>query len=175
VTKVNRRSFRRMTVFSASGGDPGARPAITAALLRGVGLMLQAHGFATLAEVPLANGRRADVMALNRKGEIWIVETKSGLADFAADAKWPEYRAYCDALLFGVAEDFPQAVLPLDCGLIVADRFGGEILRPPPLHPLAASRRKALILGFGRLAAQRLARQDAPTTPRRDSAYEEPL
>lgn len=164
-----------MTEPFASGGDPGARPAITAALLRGVSLMLHAHGFTTLAEVPLANGRRADVMALNRKGEIWIVETKSGLADFAADAKWPEYRPYCDALLFGVAESFPHAVLPPDCGLIVADRFGGEILRPAPLTPLPPARRKALVLGFARLAAARLARHDPATTPPRDSAYEEPL
>ena len=164
-----------MTELPASASDRGARPAITAGLLRGIGLMLEAHGVATLAEVPLANGRRADVMAIDRKGEIWIVETKSGLADFAADAKWPEYRPYCDRLFFGVAEDCPQSVLPEDCGLIVADRFGGAILRPAPHLPLAPARRKALILGFGRLAALRLMRREGVTTPPRDSAYEEPL
>ena len=41
-------------------------------------------------EVTLANGRRADVLAIGRNGEIWIVEIKSSIADFRADQKWPE-------------------------------------------------------------------------------------
>lgn len=151
------------------------RPEVTRALARGVSLTLQAHGFATLLETPLANGRRADVMGMNRKGEIWIVETKSGPEDFNADSKWMEYRPYCDALYFGVDETFPQQILPQDTGLIVADHFGGEILRPSPLFPLSGARRKAVILGFGRLAAMRWGRADPVTTLQRDSAYEDPI
>jgi hypothetical protein len=154
---------------------PASRPEVTAALARGVSLVLQSHGFATIWEAPLGNGRRADVMGVSRKGEIWIVETKSGLADFAADAKWPEYQPYCDAFLFGVAEDFPRGLIPVDVGLIVADRFGGEILRHGPQAPLSAPRRKAVLLGFARLAALRLSRHEAVTTTPRDSAYEEPI
>lgn len=159
----------------ASIRDLSSRKATTAALARGIRLMLHAHGFATLVEVPLSNGRRADLLALNPRGEIWIVETKSGVADFAADAKWPDYRPYCDALFFGVAENFPLAMLPEDCGLIVADSFGGEIIRQAPVLPLHTSRRKALTLGFGRLAALRLARRDVVTTTTSDSVYEDPL
>jgi len=89
--------------------------------------------------------------------------------------KWPDYRPYCDALFFGVAENFPLAMLPEDCGLIVADSFGGEIIRQAPVLPLHASRRKALTLGFGRLAALRLARRDVVTTTTSDSVYEDPV
>jgi hypothetical protein len=137
--------------------EPTTRPEITAALARGVTRLVLDHGFAPLQEVPLANGRRADVMALGSQGEIWIVETKSCLADYAVDLKWPDYLEYCDRFFFGVTEDFPQHVLPSDAGLIVADGFGGAVLRMGPLTPLAPARRKAVILQFARLGAGRLA------------------
>jgi hypothetical protein len=136
---------------------PSSRPEVTLALARGITRLMLDHGLAPLLEVPLGNGRRADVMALGPQGEIWIIETKSCLADYAVDLKWPDYLEYCDRLFFGVAEDFPREVLPEDAGLIVADGFGGAILRTGPLTPLAPARRKAMLLQFARLAAGRLA------------------
>lgn len=114
------------------------------------------HGLAPILEVTLANGRRADIMALGPHGEIWIVETKSCLADYAVDMKWPDYLEYCDRFLFAVTEDFPRDLIPEEAGLIVADGFGGAILRQSPLRPLAPARRKAVTLLFARLAAIRL-------------------
>jgi len=138
--------------------DPApTRPEITAALARGVQRMAAALGYAPVLELTLANGRRADVAALGPRGEIWIVETKSGVEDFIVDFKWPDYREYCDAFYFAVAEDFPQALIPDDVGLIVADRFGGAIVREAPRHPLVPARRKAMTLHFARVAAARLA------------------
>ena len=127
-----------------------------AEICRGVMRVLAQHEMTGLIEMTLANGRRADIMALSPKGALWIVEIKSSVADFQVDQKWPEYRDHCDALFFGVATDFPQEILPADTGLIVADRFGGEILRPAPEHRLAPARRKALTLHYARLAAARL-------------------
>ena len=115
-----------------------------------------AHGFASLPEVSLANGRRADLLAVGDKGEIWIVEIKSCLEDFRSDGKWPEYREFCDRLFFAVNGDFPREILPADTGHIVADRFGAEIIQSAPHHPLAAARRKALTLKLVRVAALRL-------------------
>jgi len=138
-------------------GTPLSRPDITAALARGVTQMLAHHGLASVLEVPLANGRRADVMALTARGEIWIVETKSCLADYACDEKWPDYLEYCDRFFFGVTEDFPRDLIPQEAGLIVADGFGGAILRESALRQMAGARRKAVTLLFARLAAQRLA------------------
>ena len=126
------------------------------AIFRGVGRLLQAHGLAPVGEVTLANGRRADVVGVAADGEIWIVEIKSCLADFRADGKWPEYRAFCDRLFFAVAPAFPREVLPQDTGLIVADHYGGEILRAAPEHRLAGARRKAMTLRLLRTAALRL-------------------
>ncbi|HVZ05871.1 MmcB family DNA repair protein [Hyphomicrobium sp.] len=132
------------------------------AILRGTQRLLRALNFESLSEVCLANGRRADILALGPNGEAWIVEIKSSIADFRADQKWREYRDYCDALLFAVAPDFPADVLPADAGLILADAYAGEIVRAPPRHPLGPARKKALTLAFARTAASRLHGQSDP-------------
>jgi hypothetical protein len=131
------------------------RPETTAAVTRGAARLLVSLGYAPLAEVTLPNGRRADLMALGRKGELFIVEVKSSLEDFRTDGKWHEYAPYCDAFAFAVGPEFPRHVLPEEPGLIVADGFGGAVLREAPTAPLAGARRKALTVAFGRLAAMR--------------------
>lgn len=142
--------------MTAMDGAPLSRPETTFALARGVSRVLGDHGLVSIVEAPLANGRRADIMGLDPRGEIWIVETKSCLEDYAVDAKWPEYLEYCDRFFFGVTEAFPLDVIPKEVGLIVADGFGGAILRHAPPRPLAGARRKAVTLLFARLAALRL-------------------
>ena len=126
------------------------------AIARGTQRCLIAHGFSGLVEFTLANDRRADIIALTPSGAIWIVEIKSSLADFRADQKWPEYRPYCDRMLFAVAPDFPVSVLPLEPGLIIADRYGGEIVRQAAEHKLAPARRKTLTTRIARIASLRL-------------------
>ena len=125
-------------------------------LVRGVGRALTDAGQTVLAELPLGNGRRADLAAIDRAGTITLVEIKSCRADFLADGKWREYLGYCDRFYFAVASDFPLAVLPPEEGLILADRFGGEIVRAARLRALCAARRKAMLIRFGRAAAGRL-------------------
>ncbi len=134
-----------------------SRPETTAAVTRGAARLLIDLGYAPLAEVTLPNGRRADLMALGRRGEIFIVEVKSSLEDFRTDLKWREYQPFCDAFAFAVGPEFPREALPLEPGLIVADGFGGAVLREATAAPLAGARRKALTLAFGRLAALRVA------------------
>jgi hypothetical protein len=137
--------------------QPDGRQSVTAAgVQRGLCRLLKAHGFAVLTEFTLATGRRADVAALKADGTIWIVEIKSSPEDFYVDAKWPEYRDYCDQLFFAVPPKLDVSILPEDTGLVVADQYGAEILRPAPHHPLVAARRKAITVSFGRVAAQRL-------------------
>ncbi|MCB1883499.1 MAG: MmcB family DNA repair protein [Geminicoccaceae bacterium] len=123
---------------------------------RGVCRLLVDHGLAPLAEVKLPNGRRADVMAIGRNGQVWIVEIKSCRTDFLTDVKWEEYLGYADRFLFAVDLDFPRAILPEAEGLILADRFGGEIAREPAVRPLPPARRKAVTLLHARTAAFRL-------------------
>jgi hypothetical protein len=132
------------------------------AIRRGALRLLHAMGLAAVAEFPLASGRRADLIALGDNGEFWIVDIKSCVADFRADRKWHEYRLYCDRLLFAVAPDFPAPMLPEDTGLMIADAYGGTLVREAPLHVLTASRRKALLVRFGRAAAARLQAQLDP-------------
>ena len=131
-------------------------------ICRGTARALARLGFASLAEVPLANGRRADLVAVGRDGMLLIVEVKSSLADFRNDRTWGEYRAFCDRLAFAVAADFPRELIPEDCGLIVADPFDAMILREGAATLLAPARRRALTLRFGRLAAGRLLRLSDP-------------
>jgi hypothetical protein len=127
-------------------------------LARGLCRALAHRGFATLLEVSLANGRRADVLALGRDGEPVVVEIKSSVADFKSDRKWPDYRDFCDRLYFAVPAGFPAELIPEECGLILADPFGAAILREAPAVPLAAARRRAMMLRFARLGAGRLRR-----------------
>lgn len=137
------------TLCAASPG----RDAVTREVCRGAGRLLRAMSFAVITELPLPNGRRADIVGLSPSGDIWIVEVKSCLDDLRVDAKWPEYRDFSDALFFAVAPDFPREVLPGETGLILADRYGGEIVRDAPQERLAAARRKAMTLRFARAAA----------------------
>jgi hypothetical protein len=129
------------------------RDAVTREVCRGVGRLLRALGYASLAELPLPNGRRADVVGLSEAGDIWIVEVKSSVEDLRVDHKWPEYRDFSDALFFAVAPAFPLDLIPVDTGLILADRYGAEIVRPAPEHRLAPARRKSMTLRFARAAA----------------------
>lgn len=123
---------------------------------RGASRLLRQAGFAVLAEFTLACGRRADLIGLNPKGQIWIAEIKSSRQDFLIDQKWPEYRDYCDRLYFAVTHGMDLALLPQTEGLMIADEWGGEFLRHPGEAPLNSARRKAVTIQFARVAALRL-------------------
>ncbi|PCH80279.1 MAG: hypothetical protein COB90_08910 [Hyphomicrobiales bacterium] len=124
---------------------------------------LRALGFSTLPELTLKSGRRADLISINDKGEIWIIEIKSSVEDFRVDQKWPEYRDYCDRFFFATIADVPEEIFPQSEGFILADEYGADILRDAPLVKLAAARRKAVTLRFAQAAANRLHRLTDPT------------
>ena len=134
----------------------GRHSEIAAAIARGTLRHLAMLNFACVMELTLRNGRRADIAAIGPNGEIWIVEVKSCVADFKADAKWPDYLDHCDRFFFAVDGNFPTELLPEDAGLIIADRYGGEIIRESPEQRLAAARRKQVTLALARAGAQRL-------------------
>jgi hypothetical protein len=151
----------------------GVTDPVASEILRGTSRMLIDSGLAPVAEFTLPNGRRADIAALDRGGVFTIVEIKSSLADFRSDQKWPEYAEYCDRFFFAVKPDFPCDILPASCGLILADRYGAEIVRPAAeLPPLPATRRKVLMLRFARTAAVRLATIFDPELKNRSEAKE---
>jgi hypothetical protein len=139
-----------------------ARPDITLAVCRGACRLMRQSGRTVLLELPLPDGRRADIMSVGATGELVIVEVKSSIEDWRVDQKWPDYLDWCDQLYFAVPVDFPQALIPEEVGLIVADAYGGEMLRHPPRRPVAAARRKALLIDCARLASERLARLEDP-------------
>src|SRR5690242_20139149 len=131
---------------------------ITAAdVARGAGRLLAQEGYSPLLEFTLANGRRLDVAALSGEGCVLGVEIKVSLADLKGDAKWPEYLEFCERFYFAIPPDFPDEFVPPGTGLIVADRYGGAIVRPARPAVLHTSRRKAVTLRFAKVAADRLA------------------
>ncbi|GGA80427.1 hypothetical protein GCM10011491_04670 [Brucella endophytica] len=123
---------------------------------RGVQRLFLEMGLAVLPELPLASGRRADLAALTKSGDVWIVEIKSSIEDWKADRKWPDYRLHCDRLFFATHPGVPREIFPEECGLILSDGYGAEILREAPEHRLAAATRKAMTLRFARIGASRL-------------------
>lgn len=134
-------------------------------VVRGTMRLLSSHGFCCVSELPLPSGRRADLVALDRSGDIWIVEIKSSVADFRADRKWIDYRAHCDRLFFATTLDVPHEIFPKDAGLIVADAFGGQIVSEAPEHRLAGATRKAMMLRVAQCAALRLQSLIDPAGP----------
>ena len=129
---------------------------------RGVTRLFFRQDLFALCEVPLPNGRRADMMAICGKGLLTIVEIKVSRADLLGDQKWPEYLAYCDRFFWAVPAGFSlepfegAAFQPECCGLIVADRYDAAVIREAPLRKLAGARRRAETLRFARRAARRL-------------------
>ena len=124
---------------------------------RGASRLLIQEGYSPVLEFTLANGRRLDVAALGADGCMLGVEIKVSLADLKCDLKWPEYLEFCDSFYFAIPPDFPDEHVPPGTGLIVADRYGGAIVRPSPQWQLHPSRRKAVTLRFAKVAAERLA------------------
>lgn len=141
--------------------EPGF-PERSLAVRRAAARLCLRLGWAPVHEMPLPNGRRADILALRGDGGFACIEVKSGLRDFQTDTKWPEYRDFSDALYFAVDTDFPRAVLPEAVGLIVAWGGEAELVSPAPEHPMASARRRGLLLRFAQLAALRLAAIDDP-------------
>jgi hypothetical protein len=143
----------------------GRQSEVAIAVARGTARLLHAHGFSVISELPLPSGRRADLVALDGAGTIWIVEIKSSIADFRADQKWQDYRAHCDRLFFATSHEVPCEIFPPDTGLIVADNFGAEFHCEAPEHRLAAATRKSMMLLFARAAAMRLQSLIDPAGP----------
>ncbi len=135
---------------------PVAAPELTQQVTRGVCRGLSELGYSVLTEFTLANGRRVDVMGLAPDGYFVAAEVKVTTTDFLGDNKWPDYLPYCDSFFFAVPADFPMEMVPDDCGLIVADAYGAEILRSQDHQKMHASRRKSVVLRFARVAADRL-------------------
>jgi len=142
---------------------PDRRQSETAlAIARGTARLLRSLGFSCVSELALPSGRRADLVALNERGEIWIVEIKSSVEDLRADQKWQDYRQHCDRLFFAFTRDLPCEIFPAETGQIVADAYGAYLHCEAPEHRLPAPTRKVMMLRFGLVAAQRLNRLADP-------------
>jgi hypothetical protein len=132
-------------------------------IARGVRRTLRSRGYSSVTELPLLDGRRADVVALHGDGALLIIEIKSSVADFRADRKWRDYFAHCDEFFFAIGRELPAEMIPQEAGLIIADTYGAEIIRPAPRLRLAPATRRALLLRFAQAAADRLHRLADPT------------
>jgi len=145
-----------------------------AAVARGIARLFARNDIWCLPEMPLRCGRRADLMGIDGKGQIVIVEIKVSRADLLGDGKWTDYLDYCDRFYWGLPPTLDRAplegpaFLPGSCGVIVADGYDGEIVRPAPLAPLAAARRRVEVERLARASLRRLVTGQDPQTLRRD-------
>ncbi len=143
-------------------------PPVAAEVARGVTRLFFRQDRFAMCEVPLPNGRRADMMAVDSTGCLTIVEIKVAKADLVGDAKWTDYLDYCDRFFWAVPPALSaicegERFLPGEAGLIVADRYDAVLVREALERPLAPARRKAELLRFARRAARRLSAQIDPT------------
>ncbi len=140
----------------------GRQSEASLAIRRGVSRRLRAEGYTVAAELALPTGRRADIAALSRTGEIAIIEVKSSIEDFRADNKWPDYLAYSDYFYFATGPHVPVQIFPEDVGLIVADPYGAEIMRPAAAEKIASATRKQMLIRLARAAMDRLYELEDP-------------
>ena len=132
-----------------------------AGVARGIGRLFARNDIWVLTEMPLRNGRRADLMGIDARGQVVIVEIKTARADLLGDGKWPDYLDFCDRFFWGLPPDLDRACLdgadfrPDCCGVIVADGYDAEIVRPAPTRPLAAARRRVEVERLARTALRR--------------------
>ena len=152
-----------MPIISPNQRHPlaDARQSENALLVRrGVQRLFYELGASLIPELTLASGRRADLVVLMADASIAIVEIKSSIEDFRVDTKWPDYRLHCDRLYFATHPDVPAEIFPEECGFILSDGYGAEILREAPEHKLAPATRRALLTRFARVGADRLLRAE---------------
>ncbi len=148
-----------ISVDSSGSSEPAALDA--AAVTRGIARLFARNDIWCLPEMPLRGGRRADMMGVDPKGHVIIVEIKTARSDLLGDTKWPDYLEHCDRFFWGLAPGLDRSPLegsdyrPECCGVIVADGYDAEIVRPAPLHPLAAARRKVEVERLARTALRR--------------------
>jgi hypothetical protein len=150
-----------MPIVELNTGNPlvdGRQSERAMLVRRGVVRHFAEAGMAFVAELPLASGRRADLVGMDRRGRITIIEIKSSIEDFRTDGKWPEYLQHCDEFYFATHGGVPESIFPQSQGLVVADQYGAEIIRPSTTGEIAAATRRALTLRFARAAAARLER-----------------
>ena len=148
-----------MTLITINPTDPllaGRQSERALAIRRGIQRMFFEQRWATLPELSLANGRRADLIALGPKSEIVIIEIKSSVEDFKSDNKWSDYKPFCDQFYFATLSDVPAHIFPESEGFIVADKYGAEILRTSQIDKIAAGTRKSIVQRFAASAADRL-------------------
>lgn len=148
-----------MGLISIHGDHPlkdGRQSERALAVRRGMQRLLADMRHVSLPELSLPTGRRADLVTISDKGEIWIIEIKSSIEDFRADHKWSDYRAHCDRLFFATLRDVPAEIFPEECGLFLSDSYGAEMIRDAPEHRLPPATRKSMTLNFSRIAATRL-------------------
>ncbi|HET9399177.1 MAG TPA: MmcB family DNA repair protein [Sphingomicrobium sp.] len=143
-------------------------PPIAAEVARGVTRLFCRHDLFAMCEVPLPNGRRADLMAIGPKGELTIVEIKVSKSDLLGDLKWTDYLDYCDRFFWAVPNTLAHLLeeerfMPMEAGLLVADRYDAAVMREPSTRPLASARRRSETLRFARRAARRLSAQIDPS------------
>jgi len=157
------------TVLKPLAARDGRQSEMALAVGRGTRRLLRRLDYSTITELPLLTGRRADIVALSMDATILIVEIKSSVADFRVDTKWRDYRVHCDKFFFAIPESVPIDIMPDDAGLILADAYGGAIMRQAPEHRMAPATRRAVLMRFAHAAAHRLHRLSDPGGWRRSA------
>jgi hypothetical protein len=155
---------REIDVQSCSEAGPdqlimpvdGRQSQAALAIRRGVCRRLRAEGFALIPELKLPSGRRADLVGLGQKAEILIIEIKSSIEDYRSDGKWPEYLIHADRFYFATGPSVPVDIFPQTTGLMIADSYGADIIRPAAEDRLHASVRKTMLVRIARAGALRL-------------------
>ena len=119
---------------------------------------LSNKGYKTITEFALPNKKRVDIIALNCKKEILIIEVKSKINDFKNDKKWKKYLNYCNYFYFALNKYPKNLKIYENVGIIEINNKKNEIKKRASYVKMPEEKRNNIIFSFALSAASKFHR-----------------
>ena len=120
--------------------------------------LLISKGFKIITEFALPNKKRVDIIGINTKKEIVIVEVKSNKNNFKNDNKLKKYLKYCNYFYFSCNEEIKDICISKKVGIILYNSKNIEISRYSKYRKLSELIKNKIIYNFALSAASKFHR-----------------
>tara|TARA_Y100000590_G_scaffold367596_1_gene427753 strand:- start:300 stop:767 length:468 start_codon:yes stop_codon:yes gene_type:complete len=128
---------------------------------------LSLKGYKVLSEFALPNKKRVDIIALNLKKEIIIVEVKSNKTAIKLDKKWKNYLSYCNYFYFACNGNLKNISFSKNIGVIQENSKNVKIIKKSKYRNIPKNRKNNLIFKIALSAASKFHRLIDPKFQKR--------
>ena len=119
---------------------------------------LSLKGYKVLSEFALPNKKRVDIIAINLKKKIIIVEVKSNKKNLKYDKKWKNYLNYCNYFYFACNDKLKDSEFSENIGIIQNNSNNIKIIRKSKYQKISENKKKQLIFKIALSAASKFHR-----------------